>query len=448
MPRKNLIIGLLVVAAVQALLFWLYYWPAPKLLWGDEATYLRAAQAIGVGADPELSPLWPPLYPQALSKLLISGTARLSAIQLSQLLLLVGVAWTARDLWRRLVAPDAGGDWLALLILGYPPLAAFAGYLWPEVLHLAFLAGALWILAARRTSLVWLFVLGLVLGCAVQAKSLLVPFLPVLLLPLLLDAGRWSARLRRVGLVLLALVLCVAPTVGYNLRHHGKPTLAGSARFNVWVGLNETSRQSFSEERVVGDEYQAYLRSAPDERTRSRILGQKLRELVAQRGVWRLLRDQLSKQYFRLLDRDSFLTLQLEGGALWQRGFGYQDRPALVAAGLRWLSYVFYAALLISGVMGMVLCPPRGRKWMWLVLAFLAYNLLIFLFLHVNTRYRVQFLPFLMLYSVLGVRAGRAWLGGKGDADSGPLPSATHLAAGCVGAAIVLFFAFGGALLD
>ena len=46
-------------------------------------------------------------------------------------------------------SPDAGRltTWLVLL---YPPLAAFTGYLWPEMTHLLLFSAALWVLVARR----------------------------------------------------------------------------------------------------------------------------------------------------------------------------------------------------------------------------------------------------------------------------------------------------------
>ncbi len=52
------------VASVHATLWWIYYVPAAKVLWGDENTYWRSAEALLAG-DPgwRLDPLWPPLYP-------------------------------------------------------------------------------------------------------------------------------------------------------------------------------------------------------------------------------------------------------------------------------------------------------------------------------------------------------------------------------------------------
>ena len=57
--------------------------------------------------------------------------------------------------------------------------------------------------------------------------------------------------------------------------------------------------------------------------------------------------------------------------------------------------------LLWLAPLGFVLSCPGTRKAAWLIGAFILYNLAIFLFLHVKTRYRLQFLPLMMLYAAM-----------------------------------------------
>ena len=130
MPRAALIAALLVVVAVHALLLWIYHVPEAKSLWGDEISYARVAVALSEGRAAELDLLWPPLYPHFVGRLLRLGGGSLVPVQLAQLVLLVGIALLARDIWRRLVDEGPGGDWVALAFLAYPPLVAYTHYLW------------------------------------------------------------------------------------------------------------------------------------------------------------------------------------------------------------------------------------------------------------------------------------------------------------------------------
>jgi hypothetical protein len=428
------VFGILLVLLVHLTLLWIYYQPAPKVLAGDEAVYLAAANRILDGQPAGLEMLWPPLYPWFLALLLKFGGGSLILVQAVQTLMLAAVALLLRDLWIRFEGRGPAADVLALTLLAYPPLAAFAHYLWPEVLHLALFAAALWILAVKRREPAWLAALGLLLGLALLTKSLLGPFLPALLLPLLLDGG-WRVRLLRLAVVLAVLGTTVAPVVISSYQRHGVLAIADSSRFNLWVGLNDRSRRGL-EEPIAGGEYETYLASAADHRGRDRILDARIRDLVSERGWLGVLRDQLSRQYFRLFDKDSFLTDQLPGGGFAARGRGYMDVPRPLAAVLRWASYGLYALILAGAAFGIARTSPKARPWAWMVLAFLGYNLAIFLLLHVKSRYRVQFLPFLMVYACCALDAWRT------------RAPRFQTVAGAFGAVLLLFLAFGGAMLD
>ena len=163
--------------------------------------------------------------------------------------------------------------------------------------------------------------------------------------------------------------------------------------------------------------------------------------LVRERGLGSLLRAQLGRQYFRLFDKDSFVTDQLPGGAIGAQGYGYRGTPAALAALIRGWSYLLYAAVLAAAALGFAVDPPRGRPWRWVLVTFLVFNLAAFLLLHVKTRYRLAFLPVLDLHA----GAFAAWCAG----DRAPFasPSTVAWAAAAGAAALILFLAFGGALL-
>ena len=77
-----------------------------------------------------------------------------------------------------------------------------------------------------------------------------------------------------------------------------------------------------------------------------------------------------------------------------------------------------------------------------MLLVFLAYNAAVFLLLHVKSRYRIAFLPILHMYA----GAFLSWWAGRRAANASPSRAAWALAGAA--AALALFLAFGGPLLD
>ncbi len=416
---------------VHLALAWIEHRPATRALAGDERVYLAAAERLRGGEPLGLDPLWPPLYPRFLALLLPAHGGR-GRVEIAQLALLAATAWMARDLWRRLVARDGYGDLLAVAILGHPDLAAFTHYLWPETLHLALLTFALWILVARRESWAWSVGVGIVLGLAVQTKLVLLPFLPVLLLPLALPAtGR---ALARSALAAGALALTVAPAVAVNWREHRLLNVGDSSRFNLWVGLNDRGRSSFGDG-VVEREWQAYAESAPTFRERQAILDRKIGAHLRATPWPEILRRQLGRQYFRLFDHESFLIEQLPGGRIAAAGLGYRSPSPFLAAALRAAHAAAHAALLGAAAFG-ILWSPR-RSWNWLGLALIGFSLALYAVVHVKSRYLVQLVPLLLFYGCFALKAWREpAIGGPGRRRA----LGSWLAAG--GAALLLFLAF------
>lgn len=440
--------GLAAVGAVHALLWWLYYRPVVKALWGDESRYLEAAARLLAG-DPGWHPglLWPPLYPRFVAGLMAVGQTPVT-VQVVQTLLLVVAAAILWDLCRRLTGSGVAAAVAALLTVAFPPLAAFAHYLWPEVLHLLLMLTVLWVLVARSRSWWWAGLGGVALGLALLTKSLLLPFVPVLVaaaawpLPGASRAERVRAVLAGLGRVLLLVGVAgvtVAPTVVANYRTSGVPTIADSSAFNLWVGLNEASRRPFTRD-VAHQVYREFSKSAPTFAERNRILWTKIRGRFRERPLPEILCGQLGRQYFLLLDKDSYLTEQLPGGAAPRQGDGYVAAPALVAGAVRGVSYATYALLLAAAPFGFVAWRFIDRRWLAVLLLFVAYNLALFLWLHATTRYQVQLLP----VAFVGAGGAAAWLAGAGDRRR-PVWRGWVVAGGT--AAALLLFAFAGPFL-
>ncbi len=433
-----LAVAILLVLAVHGALAWLDEHPSPRGLTGDEQTYEARARAIHAGGEPPVDLLWPPLYPRFLAAVYgVTGPSP-AAVRAVQTLLLAASALLLGAIARRLGASRAAAAVLVFFTLAYPPLAAFAHYLWPEILHLFFFSAALWLLVAHRRSLLHLAVAGGLLGLALLTKSLLGPFLPVLLLPLLAGDDGAPPRRRVLGAAVLLLTFAAAtvPTVIDHGRRTGRWVIAGSATFNLWVGLNDRSRKSL-EESIVWPELLAYRASADSWPQRDAELRRKIRAFVAERGAAAVLAAQLSRQPFRLFDKDSYLTEQLPGGLLSSEQRGYQGSPAWLAGALRGLAYGLYALLLAGVAAGVAWRSPRGRPWLWVAAAFLVYNLAVFLLLHVKSRYRIQMFPCFGLYLAFAVDVLRT------GSPPEPRKWLTALALG----SLLLFLAFAGPYL-
>ncbi len=423
------------VALVQMTLWWLDRYPVPRVLWGDENGYLSSAARLLAG-DPGWwpEPLWPPLYSQFLAGLLWFSGGSLTAVVLIQIALLVATAVLLGDLARRVCGSRAAGIAVVVLTLGYPPLVAFSHYLWPEVLHLFLFSVLLWLMVVRGESRPWCAVAGVVLGLALLSKSLLMPFAPVFLLTMV-----WGSRpgqaVVRVGLVLGVAAVTVAPTVITNAERTGSPMIANSAAFNIWVGLNDVGRESFRHD-VVWPEYQRWAASADTYAERDRILRSRIVEFARDRGWFAVLGNQASKQYFRLFHAGCYFTDQLVGGgAQRQSGAGYVGAGPVVSRVVKSTTMAAILLLFVAAPAGLVLGGCRSNRWVRTLVLFIVFNLALFLWLHVKTRYRIQMLP----AAFVGVGCLVAWI----EAGFRPRPSPARMAASGVVVALLMWFALG-----
>jgi len=442
--RRALVAAGAAVALVHATLWWLYYRPVPKALWGDEFAYLRSARLLLAG-DPAWwpDPLWPPLYPRLLAGIMAVGGPALVWIQIVQMCLLAATAVLLHDLVRRLTGSDVAAAVAALLTLGFPPLVAYAHYLWPEVPHLFLLLAVVWLLVARVERTIWCAVAGVAAGLALLTKSLLGPFLPVLMVAAF--ARRPAGRsLGRALLFAAALALTVAPTVLEQHRRTGRLMIADSSAFNLWVGLNDRSRTGFGVDVVTGL-FRDYQASAGSFAERDRIVREQIRGYLETHSWASLVRSHLGRQYFRLFDKDCFLTDQLPGGAAVEHySAGYLRADPAVSTAVRATSYLLYGLLLGLAPLGLALWRFRDRRWLTVLLLFVLYNLAIFFWLHVKSRYRVQLLP----VAFLGAGCAVAWLDARLEGN----PAAAGVArwrwlAAILAAGLLELFAFAGHLL-
>jgi len=452
----------------QALLWWAYYGHGAKPLIGDEQTYQDTALAILAGGAWMPSTIWPPLQSLLLALIYVGAGPHVLAVQLLQSVLFIGCAALLRDLWRRLGGSVRAANTAAALFLVNPASAAYAHWLWPEIPHLFLLLAALCLLA-RAPGLVRAGAAGACVGLAILAKSLLAGFWPAFLL-VYLRRARPRIAWRPALAFLLALGLVTGPALLHGWRSHGTPTIADSSVYNLWIGLTDRWRSDYVED-MGGATLPAFLASGASPAQRNAVYLAKVRARVAERGLARVLAEQFGRQYFRLFSAKTPLVSQLPGAARAGHLSVYRTPPWLTRS-LILANDFFHALILAAAALGLACWRWRGaragraaalpqdaasgapsRAVLWLVVGlFFAYQLGLFLVLHVKARFLFPMLPFLCGFagSFLAALADR--LGGPRSAAGGPPArlalTRPRLAAGALLGALLLFLAFAGPALD
>jgi 4-amino-4-deoxy-L-arabinose transferase-like glycosyltransferase len=443
-----MLLASLAFVVLSAAVLALYWFPEAKLLAGDErAFYQPSALALLAGGDWfDRQMLWPPLQVLFLAALFALPGPDILTVQLVQLALLAGAGWLLRGLWLALTGDRVAAGWAGVLLAVNPLTIAFATYLWPEIVHLFLsLALARLLLAARRAptrgrSIALAAGAGAVTGLCLLSKSLLTAFWPLLVLAVALRTP-WPTALLRAGAFVAAMALVTAPALLRGAAETGRPQIADSSWFNLWTGLADRQRSDLVDDQT-GPRMAAYLASAPDHAGRVAFARAQAQALVDQQGLAATVGKQLGTQYFRLFDARNFLVAQLPGPAC--RGYiGHYTLPAsALARAIDYGARSWHVALLVLFALGLVAWRDWRAPWLWLLAAFVGYQLALFLGLHVKSRFLLPMLPVICMF------AGHllARLPEFGVARS-PLPPLRR-ALGLGLAALLVFLALAGPVLD
>lgn len=417
--------------------------PSSRVLRGDEVRYHAESISIAAGVFPPPDFLWPPLQKFFLGFVYaVFGDGRLPVAAIQTALFLAS-ALLLRKLVLRLELGVGAADTAMALFLLDPQIGSFAFFLWPEVIHLFLVLAAAALLFSRRDDISWRDVGGgACLGLALLAKSLLGPFVLVVLAAIAVSAGGRPAgrRFVRAAAAGAGVLVIVIPVVAWNGLHHGYWGIARSGVFNLWVGLNDPpSRTDYDS--TPAKAYWEYQGSGgtPGERDRATLV--RIEKKTATDGLVTTLANQLSKQYVRLFDKNSFFTDMLAGGR-----FRPSEPPTAFARPARIWAWTVYGLTLALAGPGLFIGSRRaGARVPGLVLLFVLYNIAVFLFLHVKTRYRLPLLPCLEIYAGVTVSwAVTTWAKRRGpDPRGGQVPYG-WLAGGTVLSASLLWLAFGG----
>jgi len=299
--------------ACQALLWLAYYGVGTKRLIGDEESYQAFALAILGGGPWMPSTIWPPLQSLFLAAIYATSGVHLVAVQLVQTLLFVGCAVFLRGIWRDLGGGVRAANVAAALFLLNPGNAAYAQWLWPEVPHLFLVLLVFRLLLAWPGSRIAAASAGACTGLALLAKSLLSAFWPFFLIAFL-RRERPHVRIVPAVAFVVALGVVTAPALWHGAREYGRPMIADSSVYNLWIGLTDRWRTDYVED-MGGATLPAFLASGDTPQQRNAVYEDKVRALVRERGAFTVLGDQLGRQYFRLFSAKTPLVSQLPGPA-------------------------------------------------------------------------------------------------------------------------------------
>ena len=428
--------------AAQALLWFAYYGEGAKRLVGDEQSYQSFALAILAGGPWMPSTIWPPLQSLFIAAIYAVAGVHVVAVQLVQSVLFVGCALLLRAIWRSVDGSVRAANTAAALFLLNPANAAYADWLWPEVPHLFLVLLVFRLLLMRPDSRVAAGAAGLCTGLALLAKSVLAGFWPVFLIAFF-RADRPRFRAIPAALFLAGIALATAPALVHGWRAYGRPMIADSSMYNLWVGLTDRWRTDYVEDQGART-LDAFLASGTTPQQRNEVYRAKIDALVADRGVARIAADQLGRQYFRLFSAKTPLVSQLPGAACAGHLSVYRASPTLTSV-LTISNDVFHALMLAGCAFGVACWRRRPDRAIALIALYAVYQLALMAVLHVKARFLFPLVPFLCAFAG-SFYAGR---GAEPASDDGRLAlTPIRLAIGGVVAALLLFLAFAGPSLD
>ncbi len=431
--------------ASQALLWLAYYGGAAKRLIGDEESYQAFALAILGGGPWMPSTIWPPLQSLFLAAIYATFGVHVVVVQLVQTLLLVGCAWLLRGIWRDLGGGVRAANTAALLFLVDPANAAYAHWLWPEVPHLFLVLLVFRLLFAWPGARLASAAAGACAGLALLAKSLLSAFWPLFLIAF---ARRERPRFRLVPAIafVAALGVVTAPALWHGFREYGRPMIADSSIYNVWVGLTDRWRSDYVDD-MGGATLPAFLASGDTPEQRNAIYREKTLAFVRERGFFSILGDQLGRQYFRLFSAKTPLVSQLPGPACAGHLSVYST-PEWLTRTLTWWNDAFQILILGAAAFGLACWRKRPDVRLVLVGLYVAYQLALMLLVHVKARFLFPMMPFFCAFAGSFLAAWFSRFTAREDGADTLALTPPRLAIGAALAALLLFLAFAGPALD
>ena len=376
---------------LELILFYFYYFPEHKILFGDEGRYLNTGLSIVSGSDWHNNPLWPPMQSLLIALFVKIFQNPIFPLQVFQYGLLLLSGFIVRDIVYRETHNNTSAQLSFAVMTLYPSWLAYTQYLWPEVAHVSLFVSILWVNSYKGNSYKWLLFSGVLLGIAIQFKSLLILFIPFLYLSTFVNNGVKKS----LGKVVLSIIMAAVIMVPASMKAHemtGGWMVSNSAMFNLWFGLNDDTRQNFSHDQG-GVIYKDYMKSAKTFEQRNNIFKERSLKKIHDDGYINTLKQQLTKQYFRLFDYQSFFSQQFQG----QRENNYlgkyhHNHNEILVKIILVYNNIFYFLIMSAMIAGVMVSIKHSVVAKQLAL-FLLYALGLFVLLHTKPRFRIPLVP-------------------------------------------------------
>jgi hypothetical protein len=427
--------------ASQVLLWLAYYGGGAKRLIGDEESYQAFALAILGGGPWMPSTIWPPLQSLFLATVYATFGVHVLAVQLVQTLLFIGCAWLLRGIWRDLGGGVRAANIAAALFLVDPADAAYAHWLWPEVPHLFLVLLVFRLLFARPPSRIGAAAAGACTGLALLAKSLLSGFWPLFLIAFV-RRERPRFRIVPAAAFVVALGIVTAPALWHGWREYGRPMIADSSVYNLWIGLTDRWRSDYVED-AGGATLPEFLASGATPEQRNAVYREKALAWIDERGLLDVIGDQLGRQYFRLFSAKTPLVSQLPGPVCAGHLSVYAAPDWLTRTLTLW-NDAFHALILAAAACGLACWRRRPDARFVLVGLYVAYQLALMLLVHVKARFLFPMMPFFCGFAGSFLAASFA----RNEKSDVIALTPRRVAIGAALAALLLFLAFAGPSLD
>jgi 4-amino-4-deoxy-L-arabinose transferase-like glycosyltransferase len=392
--RRDWTLLLIVAGGLVARLLLVWLEPPNRPL-GDEPAWLAVADAVQAGGFQPLRAdllFYPPAYPYVIAAARhLCGT--LLAVKLLQALLgalLVAVVASVGTL-----AFGRGvGRLAAALTAFWPVLVWYTAHFWSEPLFVLLLwAGIERVMKGDRDGRLGATSLGgLLLGLAALTREPALYFLP--LLAVWVASGRLAWSRRQAWTLVAATLIVVAPwTVRNALRYRAFVPVSTMGSRALWEGNTEGTRgEVYGEYDAVG------AREGPIAQHRL-AMREGLRAILERQPGW--LAEKVASEVPHLLSPDNMVLVSLR-----RRAYGPVTPLALwLVAAVTILPYLAVMSLFVVGLARLV--PSRPAV---LLLAFLAFYMLLHVVVHGHHRFRLPMLPAIFVIGASAVPAAGARL--------------------------------------
>lgn len=420
---KRIILILALSIFLQLLFLLIYWYPEPKKLVGDERVYHARARVInGEIKESSLPYTWrrecnlqPWHYPRFLSIF----KNNIIVVQIIQGILLIASSLLWLMISSTIFKDNHFISTITFFLIAINiHLIGYSGMLLSEIIHLFWLTVLFWSLLhhSGEKGYIKILISGVSLGLCLLFKSLLSGFVIILLLWHLLTY-------KSVMKTLVMISVCIAiliPILISNFQKTGTVSQPNSSWFNIWIGLTEDNADPivspdlnekfricsgyYSQKRhtieIPGEGVFEIPENAINVNVRNKWIQNHIKEVIQERGLYRIIVTQLKRQLPRLFHPNTLITAQLYGTGEF---YYYQTKSKILTDSIRATSYILYYTLFFMFIVGILVLYKHYNQMFLLFLLFMAYNIMLFLILHVESRFRIQIEPIMAIIAGIGL---------------------------------------------